>query len=80
MALIADTGLRLAEAEGVLKEDLLIESKMPFVSIRQHDWKRLKTSGSEREVPLVGASLWAVKRILAAECDSQFTFPRYNKI
>ena len=79
VALISDTGLRLAEATGLLKADLMIEGKTPFVSIRQHDWRRLKTGGSEREVPLVGASLWAAQRILAAECDSQFAFPRYNK-
>ena len=79
VALISDTGLRLAEAAGLLKADLVIEGKTPFVLIRQHDWRRLKTTGSEREVPLVGASLWAAQRILASDCDSQFAFTRYNK-
>ena len=79
VALISDTGLRLAEAAGLLKTDLMLEGDMPFVRIRQHDWRRLKTAGSERDVPLVGASLWAAQRILASDCDSQFAFPRYNK-
>ena len=79
VALISDTGLRLAEAAGLLKTDLMIEGDMLFVRIKQHDWRRLKTAGSERDVPLVGASLWAAQRILASECDSQFAFPRYNK-
>ena len=79
VALISDTGLRLAEAVGLLKADLMLEGDMPFVRIKQHDWRRLKTAGSERDVPLVGASLWAAQRILASDCDSQFAFPRYNK-
>ena len=79
VALISDTGLRLAEAAGLLKADLVIEGKTPFVRIRQHDWRRLKTAGSERDVPLVGASLWAAQRILASECDSQFAFQDTTK-
>ena len=34
VALISDTGLRLAEATGLLKADLMIEGKTPFVLIR----------------------------------------------
>ena len=32
---------------------------------------------SQRDIPLVGASLWACKRLLEAYEDSIFAFPRY---
>ena len=38
---------------------------------------QLKTKGSERVVPLVGASLWAAQRALSASKASAFLFPRY---
>jgi integrase len=38
----------------------------------------LKTSSSERLVPLVGSSKWAAERILVQSTDSQFAFPNYN--
>ena len=39
----------------------------------------MKTSGSERDVPLVGMSLWTAQRLLEAYPDSVYAFPRYNK-
>lgn len=38
----------------------------------------LKTKGSERDIPLVGASLWAAKRIKSQ--NNQFAFPGYTSI
>ena len=37
-----------------------------------------KTVGSEREVPLIGISLWAEKRIKNNESPFKFAFPRYT--
>lgn len=79
VALVSDTGLRLAEAAGLQLEDINTDAEIPHVVVREHPWRRLKTSTSAREVPLVGASLWAAKRILSAATDSSFAFPRYNK-
>ena len=42
-----------------------------------HPWRRLKTSGSERKIPLVGASLWSAKRVKQSNPTNQFAFPRY---
>ena len=42
-----------------------------------HPWRSLKTKGSQRQVPLVGASLWAAQRI-KANASSCFAFPRYT--
>lgn len=78
VALVSDTGLRLAEAVGLLKDDLRLEDEVPHVVVRQHPWRRLKTSGSSRKVPLVGTSLWAAHRIKDSSPDSPFAFPRYT--
>ena len=50
---------------------------MPHVRLVPHRWRRLKTRGSQREIPLIGGSLWASKRLLEADDDSIFAFPRY---
>ena len=69
--------MRLGEAVGLLKSDINLNSDIPYVNIRPHPWRSLKTIGSERKIPLVGASLWASKRIVVAN-ESQFAFPRYT--
>ena len=79
VALVSDTGLRLAEAAGLLKSDLVLDVEIPFVRVRVHPWRAVKTSGSVRVVPLTNASLWAARRILNANPDSVYAFPRYNK-
>ena len=75
IALISDTGMRLGEACGLLTDDLLINGEIPFVRIQAHPWRRLKTASSTREIPLVGASLWAAQRVRAQ--GHLFAFPRY---
>ena len=76
IALISDTGMRLGEAVGLLKEDIVLDHDVPHVRLIPHLWRRLKTKGSQRDIPLVGASLWACKRLLEANDDSTFAFPR----
>ena len=79
-ALVSDTGMRLAEATGLLREDFVhVEGDLPFIRIIPYTWRTLKTESSKRNVPLVGASLWAAKRIMSQEPVSRFAFPRYNK-
>ena len=79
VALVSDTGMRLAEVVGLLKSDIILDEDMPFIRLQPHPWRKLKTSGSERDVPLVGVSLWAAQRLVEACPDSVFAFPRYNK-
>ncbi|PZU92809.1 MAG: integrase [Chelatococcus sp.] len=76
IALISDTGLRLAEALGLQKADLKLSSTTPHIIVRAHPWRSLKTASSTREVPLVGASLAAAKRLVAVT-NSRLLFPRY---
>jgi integrase len=75
IALISDTGMRLAEAAGLAMNDICLDEELPHISIRTHSWRRLKTRSSERVVPLVGASLWAAKRL--HQRGGAFAFPRY---
>jgi len=75
LALISDTGMRLAEAAGLAREDIILEANHPFIFLQAHPWRRLKTKSSARRIPLVGASLWAAKRI--KEHDGIYAFPRY---
>ncbi len=79
VALVSDTGMRLAEAAGLLKEDIRLDDPVPHVIIREHPWRRLKTSGSSRLVPLVGEALWAAGRVDRSVVEARFAFPRYNK-
>ena len=54
--------MRLSEAAGLAREDIVMDAHIPHVIIRPHPWRRLKTKGSERILPLVGCSLWAAKQ------------------
>ena len=79
VALISDTGMRLSEAVGLPINDIVLnEGDIPFVRVREHPWRRLKTKDSVRDIPLVGASLWACQRIARNAQENQFAFPRYN--
>ena len=57
VALLSDTGMRLGEAVGLLKSDIYLTNDIPYVNIRPHPWRSLKTIGNERKMPLVGESL-----------------------
>lgn len=73
-----DTGARLAEVVGLALEDFHLEGETPYLDIRPHPWRTLKTENSPRLVPLVGASLWAARRVIeTARAGQFFAFPRY---
>ena len=78
VALLSDTGMRLGEAVGLAKSDIVIHSAIPHINLTPHPWRRLKTKGSERSIPLVSASLWAAKQSLHNFPNSNFLFPRYT--
>ena len=75
LAIISDTGMRLSEAAGLHKDDIILDVSIPYINLQPHSWRRLKTKGSARHIPLIGASLWAAKRI--QQHDSSHAFPRY---
>ena len=79
VALVSDTGIRLAEAAGLSMSDFSLEGDVPFVEVRKHPWRSLKTSASARVIPLSGMALWAAQRILQEANSSHHAFPRYNR-
>ena len=79
VALISNTGMRLAEGSGLLKSDIILDAEVPHISLKPHPWRSLKTSGSQRDIPLVGTSIWAAQRLSGAFLDSPYAFPRYNR-
>ena len=77
IALISDTGMKLGEAAGLLKEDIKLDNRISHINLKPHPWRSLKTKGSQRLIPLTKEALWAAKRLLEAYSDSIFAFPRY---
>ncbi len=78
VATISDSGMRLAEVIGLQKDDLSLDVEIPFLQLSEHPWRRLKTSTSKRDVPLVGAALWGLKRALD-EAEGPLLFPQVHK-
>ena len=74
IALLSDSGMRLSEAIGLTSEDFKLDSDVPHLVIKPHQWRPLKTKASRRLIPLVGASLWAAQQV---ETSNQFAFPSY---
>lgn len=80
VALVSDTGMRLAEATGLAREDIIRNEDGSLVAvIRPHPWRRLKTKGSERIIPLEGEARWVAERVLEECSSSRFAFPSYNR-
>ena len=77
VALISDTGMRLSEAAGLHINDIILDEDIPYINLKPHPWRSLKTKGSRRQIPLVGASLWAAHR-LKTNSQNTYAFPRYN--
>jgi len=78
VALISDTGMRLSEAAGLLVDDIQLDCETPHIDLKAHAWRSLKTKGSQRQIPLVGASLWAAKRVKQTSTTSPYAFPKYT--
>ena len=78
IALISDTGMRLSEALGLVWGDVRLDHEYPHINLVGHPWRQLKTSGSKRLVPLVGASLEAIKVMHQQGFSTQFLFPSYT--
>ena len=77
VAIIFDSGMRLSEAAGLMIDDLKLEEDIPYIDLKPHPHRRLKTASSERKIPLAGLSLWAAKR-LKQESTGLYCFPRYT--
>ena len=74
--ILGETGCRLAEIVGLRVEDIDWEAKL--VNIRPNTKRRLKTSGSERIIPLNATAFLALEKA-AQMTTSEWLFPRYIK-
>ncbi len=70
--------MRLSEAAGLHIDDIKLDEEVPHIDLKPHAWRSLKTKGSQRQIPLVGASLWAAQRIKQTNSVSPHAFPRYT--
>ena len=69
----------LAEVIGLTASNVHLEEEVTFVRLSEHPWRRLKTADSARDVPLVGATLWGLKRA-ANTTEGSLIFPRYCSV
>jgi integrase len=74
--LMLDTGLRVKECCGLLVSDINLEAETPHLVLYKNNIRGLKNKNSRRLVPLVGASLTALQKLIEAEL-STYLFPRY---
>ncbi|MBI1183595.1 tyrosine-type recombinase/integrase [bacterium] len=58
-----DTGARIKELVGLESEDVVLDGNVPHIKIRPNATRNLKTPQSKREIPLVGASLFAFQTL-----------------
>ena len=77
IALLSDTGMRLSEALGLVWTDINLDHEYPHICLKPHPWRPLKTSGSKRLIPLVGAAHEAII-IMHRQRVSQFLFNSYT--
>ncbi len=76
--ILGETGARLAEIVGLRLCDVDLDNQL--IRITPHPARRLKTRGSERQVPLVGAALEAARQLKDRRNDTdEFLLPRYKR-
>ncbi|OIQ19304.1 MAG: hypothetical protein BM557_06255 [Flavobacterium sp. MedPE-SWcel] len=68
---MADTGARISELTGLEAADVILDGVIPHIKIRPNQTRALKTPQSERDIPLVGVSLYAFRKLGG-------TFKRYH--
>ncbi len=59
--MMADTGARVSEITGLMTDDIYLDTKIPYIHIRSNEKGGLKTSQSERQIPLVGVALYGAR-------------------
>ena len=50
LALISDTGMRLSEAAGLFRDDIILDAPIPHINLTAHSWRRLKTKSSGKGI------------------------------
>ncbi len=65
--ILAETGARPSEIASLRNEDIRLDSRIPHISIEPYDGHELKTTFSERTIPLVGIAIDAAKVLRAGK-------------
>ena len=60
--MLIETGARPGEIINLAPENILIKHEVPHIRIRARENREVKTGNAERDIPLVGISLWAAKQ------------------
>ena len=60
---MSDTGARESELIGLRGEDIFLDGDIPYIWIQPYKNHELKTLQSKRQIPLVGASLFAFRQL-----------------
>lgn len=68
--LVTETGLRLSEACNLNSSTIILDAPVPHIRVRP-DGREMKTDQSQRDIPLVGVALMAMRK----QPDG---FPRYH--
>ena len=59
---LIETGCRPSEIANILPENIRLDAEVPHIRIRSTRARQLKSKASERDIPLVGVSLEAMKQ------------------
>lgn len=75
-----ETGARIGELAGLGVDDIFLKHDIPHLVIRPHPWRDLKTSVSQRTIPLTGFALIAAENAVKQH-DGKHPglFPQYAK-
>ncbi len=78
LPILGETGCRLSEVLGLMKQDVIHTEGLLVINIRENDCRGLKTENSKRSLPIVSDSATkALQKLLEAKTDSPYLFPRY---
>ncbi|KRB73488.1 hypothetical protein ASE07_06450 [Noviherbaspirillum sp. Root189] len=74
-----ELGTRIGEISGLSIHDVFLDHDTPHVYFRENPWRSLKTADSERQVPVVGIALDALKAAVALPRTGQGLFDQYAR-
>ena len=79
LPILGETGCRLSEILGLMKQDITEEAGLVVINIKENRIRTLKTSNSERSLPIVSKSATeALQTLLGlSKGNNPYLFPRY---
>jgi site-specific recombinase XerD len=77
LEVITETGARLAEIVGLSKDDLRLYEPIPYIQLKEHPWRTLKTPGSTRRIPLSDRARRSLVDAVSRSHDAVLVYPQY---